>query len=594
MWSLLDADGGRSRWVGASAVTWDGPPAGPALRAVVRIDGQRVHTWDGLLALDGGSLLVRLVKAEAAPTRLEGELAIGRFGAGWHDWRVDGDGTAADHFRLVAGDDVSVRVDRHRLRLDVPCTPQRWTGFAVAAADPAREGSTDAPQRPLHRVGGTHAVDELVELMDAAERSERTAMSSVRLPHHHRARATDALRVLRVLTDPATGAPVASSTTSLPEAPGEDRQFDYRFSWLRDSGLAVATAALLGQSDSAAKYLSFVGDLLDRYSEHLTPLTTTTGEQVPMEREVPSVAGWAESRPIRIGNEASGQRQLDSVAVVIEAVSVHVQCGGRMDRGTWSVVARLADLLADAPFEPTAGIWEFREPAYLSSEELARWFGLDRAVKLARWYRPWLRRSARVTAWVRGRDLARARVEAAIDPATGLLPQRLQPSPLSPGAVVVTDAAALIAALTGFFPADDERAVRLVRGTIASLEQGPFLYRYLPFDDGFRGREGAFVPASWWAVGALAAIGDVEEAERRADAMCAVLAPLQPEEWDVEAGEGLGNMPLLWSHMEAARALYLLQAARIRKRYGRIGLGLWRLSRFARLRLSRTSRSAAP
>ncbi|MDQ3470498.1 MAG: hypothetical protein M3487_12135, partial [Actinomycetota bacterium] len=83
-------------------------------------------------------------------------------------------------------------------------------------------------------------------------------------------------------------------------------------------------------------------------------------------------------------------------------------------------------------------------------------------------------------------------------------------------------------------------------------------------------------------------------AERRADAMCAVLAPLQPEEWDVEAGEGLGNMPLLWSHMEAARALYLLQAARIRKRYGRIGLGLWRLSRYARLRLSRTSRSAAP
>lgn len=96
---------------------------------------------------------VRLVKAEAAPTRLKGELAIGRFGAGWHDWRVDGDGTAADHFRLVAGDDVSVRVDRHRLQLDVPCTPQRWTGFAVAAADPAREGSTDAPQRPLHRVG---------------------------------------------------------------------------------------------------------------------------------------------------------------------------------------------------------------------------------------------------------------------------------------------------------------------------------------------------------------------------------------------------------------------------------------------------------
>jgi GH15 family glucan-1,4-alpha-glucosidase len=157
---------------------------------------------------------------------------------------------------------------------------------------------------------------------------------------------------------------------------------------------------------------------------------------------------------------------------------------------------------------------------------------------------------------------------------------------------VVADAAALLAPLTGFFSRNDPRARRLVIATVAALEDGPFLYRYLPFSDGFVGVEGAFIPASWWAVGALAAVGEVDEAERRADAMCAQLPPLQPEEWDVVGAAGLGNTPLLWSHMEAARALYLLQAARIRTRYGSSVLWVWRISRYVRLRAGRARSSS--
>jgi GH15 family glucan-1,4-alpha-glucosidase len=251
-----------------------------------------------------------------------------------------------------------------------------------------------------------------------------------------------------------------------------------------------------------------------------------------------------------------------------------------MDRTAWSVVERLADLLAAAPVDETSGIWEFRRTQLLTTEELSRWIGLHRAERLRRWFRPWLRKPE----WERGRDAARRLVEGALDAETGMLHQ--SPSDTR----MVADAATLLAALNGFFGGDDPRARRLVRATVAALEEGPFLRRYLPFDDGFVGVEGAFIPASWWAVGALAAVGDVEEAERRADAMCAQLPPLQPEEWDVATGTGLGNTPLLWSHMEAARALYLLQAARIRDRYGRAALGLWRLGRYVRLRAGRSAR----
>ena len=146
--------------------------------------------------------------------------------------------------RLVADDgrfeligDIRSTVDGASVLSDVTATIDRWSGVAIAAwADDAHES-----------LDPSSFEDRLRE----AERLDEASMSRVLLPHHHRSRATDALRVLHALTDPITGAPVASATTSLPEAAGGDRQFDYRFSWLRDSGLAVTTAALLGHLDAA-------------------------------------------------------------------------------------------------------------------------------------------------------------------------------------------------------------------------------------------------------------------------------------------------------------------------------------------------------
>lgn len=128
----------------------------------------------------------------------------------------------------------------------------------------------------------------------------------------------------------------------------------------------------------------------------------------------------------------------------------------------------------------------------------------------------------------------------------------------------------------------DRRAHRLVDAVRHDLGAGPFLYRFPPQNG--EGREGAFLPVSWWAVTALAVLGRYDDAKRLADAMCARLPRLLAEEVDPESGHSLGNTPLVWSHMEAARAMYVLDAARIRARWGPVGLTLWRLVRYAQLR----------
>ncbi|MBA3287618.1 MAG: hypothetical protein H0U21_06295 [Acidimicrobiia bacterium] len=560
LWSLLDAAGGTSRWTDAELAAWDPCPAGPTATSELRVGAQqRVRTWDGLVCVGNGSALVRLVTSSgSAPLEVEHEIRLGGFGGPSPPWAIEADVLSAGELTIVGVDAAAVAFDGAVARFAVTAPVDGWAGFAVltAAADTGLDGRT------------------LPQVLREAERADGRAMRRLQLPHHQPQRVVDALRVLRSSTDERTGAPVASPTTSVPEAPGGERQFDYRYSWLRDSGLAAATAALLGHRRSAERYLRFVGRLLQHDDGVLLPLTTTSGERPPGEREVPGIAGWGGARPIRTGNAATDQCQLDAVATIIGAVSVLLECGGRLTRDLWRIVDDVAQRLADAPAGPTSGIWEVRTPRHWVAEELARWEGLDLALRIRR-RRPWRRRPG----WVTARDEARRRVEGALDPATGLFLRAFDDVEVEP------DAVGLLAVTRGFFDRRDPRARRLVAATVERLEQGAFLRRYRPQDDGFAGTEGAFVPASWWLVTALAMIGDVDAAEDRADALCSHLPRLLPEEWDVERDEALGNTPLLWSHMEVARSLYVLHTARVRRRYGRAGLSVWRVARRTRLRL---------
>jgi hypothetical protein len=557
-WSLLDPDGGSARWRCTRTVVSDDGPAGPSTRTTIRTDGGRVECRDGLVDVAGGGVaLVRLVRALDGPTEVVHELGLGGLDVPWVRWARG---------RGVTGD-VTVQV------VGPPGAPEDgWLVTTVTA---------DASWRGLAVVVGTDAVEvptleNLTARLDGAEAAARARAGRLVLPRSHPERAADALAVLQACTYLPTGAAVASPTTSLPERVGGDRQFDYRYCWLRDAGLASSVAALLGDHEAAEDYLRFVCRVID--GEDLwAPVVTVRGEPVPTEREVPGATGWAGSLPIRVGNGASGQRQYDAFGMVIEALSLYLETGGRLDRERWALVCRIADAMADAPDdEPSNGIWEMRTPDRLISGDVGRWLALDRAVSIARWHRPWTRRRR----WKRERDRARARVLGAMDD-DGRLPQAYD-RPYR------ADASALMVPLFGMLDRRDGRAHALVDRVIEDLGAGPFLYRYEPDGrDGFAAGEGAFLPVSFWAVSALAVLGRIDEAEARLEAMCAALPPLLSEEVDPVSGDSMGNAPLVWSHMELARALYIVDGARVRKRYGIIGQAGWRLARLARVRRAR-------
>jgi hypothetical protein len=558
LWSLLDGRGAAARWEGAEPVRRpDGPPAGPTARTVVRVGGVEVECWDGLV--DGG--LARLVRATGGPLDAVHVLALGGFDAEPAVW--DGATAVVAGRRLAVsggepcpeGDGAAGGVLPRRVRAPAG----RWAALVVGP-----EGAA-AP-----------SADDLAARFRRAEEAERARLAAARLPRGHPERAAHALAVLQACTYAPTGAVLAAPTTSLPEAPGHDRQFDYRYTWLRDASLAASVAALLGDLATSDRYLAF---LAGAGAERLltAPLHTVRGERVPAEREVSGVAGWKGSRPVRVGNAAADQVQYDVLGSVVEAVSVHVQQGGRLTGELWDLVRTFADRAAEPRDAESSGIWELRRPRDLVSADIGRWLALDRAVWIARGWRPLARRRH----WVAARREARERVLGALRPDGGL-PQSYDGEGC--------DGSALLAVVLRLLDRRDPRASRLVDATLAQLQEGdgPHVRRYpAGTEDGFGGVEGAFVPVSWWAVSALAAVGRVDEAAERADRLCAALPELMPEEVDPATGEALGNTPLVWSHMEVARAMYLLDVARLRRRWTVAGLAAWRVGAHVAMRRRR-------
>lgn len=357
--------------------------------------------------------------------------------------------------------------------------------------------------------------------------------------------------VMKLLIFQPTGAVVAAPTTSLPDQIGGERNWDYRFSWLRDSGLLLDALQQLGYHDESKKFIDWLGKLMSVHDHKLRIMYCIDGQQAPDEHSLPHLEGYRESRPVRVGNGATDQTQIDIYGHIIDAV---VLCFERMPREIsdqlWEDLKRLADHAASGWKDPDHGPWEMRGEAkhYLYSK-LYCWVGLDRVIRFAEANGL----NGEIDRWKRQRDEIRAKIlESGYNPKIGAFTQVFGEQRL--------DATSLTIPLCGFLPAQDQRVLSTMRRTQQRLSENRLVYRYHN-DDSLPGKDATFTLCGFWMVMNLAMAGEHDEAVQWFEHLCGFANDLglMSEQIDASNGDLLGNFPQGYTHLGLVRAALHLQ-----------------------------------
>jgi GH15 family glucan-1,4-alpha-glucosidase len=366
-------------------------------------------------------------------------------------------------------------------------------------------------------------------------------------------------RVLKALTFQPSGAVVAAPTTSLPEGVGGERNWDYRFSWVRDASLTMEALWVAACPDEADDFFAFMCTAAASSvgaDQALQIMFGVGGEHDLTERTLDHLDGWRDSRPVRVGNGAWQQQQVDVYGELLGAASrLTAQLSG-LDADTRSFLGALADAAAVRWREPDQGIWEVRgEPQHFLYSKVMCWVALDRAIALA----DVIADRSRVEAWRRARDeIAEVVLRDGWSESAGAFTQHLGTDAL--------DASNLMLAITGFLPATDARMLATIEAIDQRLtDDRGLVYRYRTEAgvDGLAGEEGTFLLCTFWLAQALALAGRVDRArevfERAARYVNDV--GLLAEEVDPTTGELLGNFPQAFSHIGLVNAAWAISEA---------------------------------
>jgi alpha,alpha-trehalase len=401
---------------------------------------------------------------------------------------------------------------------------------------------------------GPQNVEEAEARLLATTRFWRAWLGRARIPDH---RFRDPLQrsalTIKGLTYMPTGATVAALTTSLPETPGGERNWDYRYTWMRDTTFTLQALHMLNLDWEADEFMQFVADLEPNDDGGLQIMYGIDGRRDLTEATRDDLSGYAGARPVRTGNGAFDQRQNDVFGAVLDSILLHTRRSQRLPRRLWPIVIAQAECATRVWREPDQGIWEARgAPRQYVSSKLMCWVALDRAAKLAH-----MRGDPNLeSAWGATAEEIRTDIlENGVDE-RGVLRQHYETDSL--------DASTLLAAIFGFLPEDDERLHATTLAIADELTEDGFVLRYRTdeTDDGLSGKEGTFLICSFWLVSALAIVGEMQKARDLMERLLRIASPLglYAEEFDAETGRHLGNFPQAFSHlalMEAAARIII-------------------------------------